>query len=81
MKNRCDSCNWFRQGNLAFSGKNLKKFRESRVWTLQQMSNAVGASSKTIQVIEKEDRIVGLNLRLALAALNHGIHPIESDLL
>jgi len=62
-----------------FTGKDLKQFRESRNWTLQQMSNALGASIKTIQVIEKEDRLVSLNLRLALAALKHGIHPIESS--
>jgi DNA-binding XRE family transcriptional regulator len=78
-KKRCSKCIWFRQGELAFSGKDLKKFRDSRGWTLRQMSDAVGTSLKTLQVIEKEDRIVGLNLRLALAALKHGLHPIEDD--
>ena len=64
---------------MAFTGKDLKQFRVNRGWTLRQMSDAVGTSLKTLQVIEKEDRAVGLQLRLALAALNNGIHPIEPD--
>lgn len=75
---KCRKCKWFRLGITVFTGKDLKEFRDSRGWTLRQMSDALGTSLKTIQVIEKEDKPVGLNLRLALAALKYGLHPIEN---
>ena len=61
-----------------FTGSDLRAFREARGWTLRQFSGATGVSVKTLQVIEKEDKPVPLQLRLALAALKAGIHPIES---
>ncbi|MEM9278366.1 MAG: helix-turn-helix transcriptional regulator [Pseudomonadota bacterium] len=60
-----------------FTGKDLKEFRESRGWSLRQFSTVVGVSVKTLQVIEKQDRDVPLQLRLALAAIKAGVHPIE----
>lgn len=62
-----------------FTGGDLKRFRDGRGWTLRQMSDAVGVSVKTIQVLEKDCKPIGLQLRLALASLRHGLHPIEKD--
>ena len=62
-----------------FTGKNLKEFREYRGWTLAQLSRTIGTSIKTLQVIEKQVKPVGINLRLALAALKHGLHPIDVE--
>lgn len=62
-----------------FTGKNQKEFREARGWTLRQFSEIVGVSVKTLQVVEKQDRPVPLQLRLALAAIKSGIHPIEEE--
>lgn len=61
-----------------FTGKHLREFRESRSWSLRQFSKIVGVSVKTLQVIEKEDKDVPLQLRLALSAIKEGIHPIEN---
>ena len=63
---------------LVFSGKDLKEFRDSRGWSLRQFSLVVGVSVKTLQVIEKENRMVPLQLRLAVAAVKAGIHPIDT---
>jgi DNA-binding transcriptional regulator YiaG len=60
-----------------FSGEDLKAFRESRGWSLRRFSAVVGVSVKTLQVMEKENKPVPLQLRLALSALKEGIHPIE----
>ncbi|MEM7216525.1 MAG: helix-turn-helix transcriptional regulator [Pseudomonadota bacterium] len=60
-----------------FTGKDLRSFRDSRGWSLRQFSTIVGVSVKTLQVIEKQDREVPLQLRLALAAIKAGVHPIE----
>lgn len=60
-----------------FTGGDLRKFREDRGWSLRQFSGVVGVSVKTIQVIEKQDREVPLQLRLALAAIKAGAHPVE----
>lgn len=60
-----------------YSGKDLREFRESRDWSLRRFSAVVGVSVKTLQVMEKEDKPIPLQLRLALAALKEGIHPIE----
>ena len=60
-----------------FTGKHLREFRESRSWSLRQFSKIVGVSVKTLQVMEKEDKPVPLQLRLALSAIKEGIHPIE----
>ncbi len=60
-----------------YSGKDLKEFRNSRGWSLRQFALIVGVSVKTLQVIEKEDKPVPLQLRLALAAVKSGLHPIE----
>ncbi len=62
---------------MLFTGADLRKFRESREWSLRQFSTVIGVSVKTIQVIEKEDKPVPLQMRLALAALKAGVHPIE----
>ena len=63
--------------NFVFSGKDLKAFRNDRGWSLRQFSLIVGVSVKTLQVIEKENKPVPLQLRLALAAVKSGIHPID----
>jgi len=60
-----------------YTGKNLREFRETRCWSLRQFSGVVGVSVKTLQVIEKQDRDVPLQLRLALSAVREGIHPID----
>lgn len=60
-----------------FTGKNLKEFREARGWPLRQFANVVGVSVKTLQVMEKQDKPVPLQLRLALAAIKEGIHPLD----
>jgi len=60
-----------------YTGSDLKNFRESRGWSLRQFAIIVGVSVKTLQVIEKQDKVVPLQLRLALAAIKSGIHPIE----
>lgn len=62
---------------IMFSGKDLKEFRDSREWSLRQFSVVVGVSVKTLQVIEKEDKPVPLQLRLALAAIKAGVYPID----
>ncbi len=62
---------------LVYMGKDLRKFRESRGWSLRQFSTIVGVSVKTLQVMEKENKPVPLQLRLALAAIKAGVHPIE----
>lgn len=62
-----------------FTGSDIKAFRELRGWSLRHFSCVVGVSVKTIQVLEKEDKPVSLQLRLALAAIKAGIHPIEVD--
>ena len=56
-----------------YSGKDLRQFREKRGWSLRQFSTVVGVSVKTLQVMEKEDKAVPLQLRLALAALKAGV--------
>ena len=63
--------------NTLFTGHDLKAFRESRGWSLRQFATVVGVSVKTLQVMEKEDRPIPLQLRLALAAIKAGVHPIE----
>jgi len=60
-----------------FKGSDLRQFREERGWSLRHFSNVIGVSVKTIQVIEKQDRDVPLQLRLALTAIKSGAHPIE----
>lgn len=60
-----------------FKGSDLRQFREERGWSLRQFSNVVGVSVKTLQVIEKQDKDVPLQLRLALTAIKAGAHPIE----
>ena len=60
-----------------FTGSDLKEFRESRDWSLRHFSTVVGVSVKTLQVIEKENKPVPLQLRLALAAIKAGVHPID----
>ncbi|MEO0910808.1 MAG: helix-turn-helix transcriptional regulator [Pseudomonadota bacterium] len=62
-----------------FTGSDLRKFRESREWSLRQFSTVIGVSVKTIQVIEKENKPVPLQMRLALAAIKAGVHPIEPN--
>jgi len=62
-----------------FTGKNMREFRESRSWSLRQFSTVVGVSVKTLQVIEKQNRDVPLQLRLALSAVKEGIHPIDDE--
>jgi len=62
-----------------YSGKDLREFRDSRGWSLRQFALVVGVSVKTLQVIEKEDKPVPLQLRLALAAIKAGIHPIDDE--
>ena len=64
---------------MLFTGSDLRKFRESREWSLRQFSTVIGVSVKTIQVIEKEDKPVPLQMRLALAAIKAGVHPIEPN--
>ena len=61
-----------------FTGQDLKDFRESRGWSLRHFATVVGVSVKTLQVIEKQNREVPLQLRLALAAIKAGVHPIEN---
>jgi len=65
------------QGTSMFTGQNLREFRETRSWSLRHFSKVVGVSVKTLQVIEKEDKVVPLQLRLALSAIKEGVHPIE----
>lgn len=60
-----------------YTGNDLKAFRESRGWSLRRFAEIVGVSVKTLQVMEKEDKPVPLQLRLALSAIRDGIHPIE----
>ena len=60
-----------------YTGKDMLAFREGRGWSLRQFSKVVGVSVKTLQVMEKENRPVPLQLRLALAAIKAGVHPIE----
>ncbi len=60
-----------------YCGQDLKAFRESRKWSLRQFSTVVGVSVKTLQVMEKQNKDVPLQLRLALAAIEAGVHPIE----
>ena len=73
-----DVFNWPNKGLIfVFHGKDLKEFRDSRGWSLRQFSVIVGVSVKTLQVIEKENKAVPLQLRLALAAVKAGIHPID----
>ncbi|MEM7069109.1 MAG: helix-turn-helix transcriptional regulator [Pseudomonadota bacterium] len=61
-----------------YSGSDMRDFREMRGWSLRQFSTIVGVSVKTLQVLEKEDKPVPLQLRLALAAVKAGVHPIDS---
>lgn len=63
--------------NSLYTGKDLRAFRESREWSLRRFSKLTGVSVKTLQVMEKEDKPVPLQLRLAIAAIKEGIHPIE----
>lgn len=63
-----------------YSGHDLKTFREARGWSLRRFSTVVGVSVKTLQVMEKEDKPIPLQLRLALAAIKEGIHPIDQEL-
>ena len=60
-----------------YSGDNLREFREERGWSLRKFSKIVGVSVKTLQVMEKQNKPVPLQLRLALAAIKSGVHPIE----
>ncbi len=60
-----------------YSGHDLRAFRESRAWSLRQFSSIVGVSVKTLQVMEKQNKEVPLQLRLALAAIKAGVHPID----
>jgi len=60
-----------------YTGQDLKEFRESRGWSLRQFSKVTGVSVKTLQVMEKENKVIPLQLRLALAAIKEGLHPIE----
>ena len=60
-----------------YTGNDLKAFRESREWSLRRFSTIVGVSVKTLQVMEKENKPIPLQLRLALSAIKEGIHPIE----
>ena len=64
-------------GYVLYSGKDLREFRNDRGWSLRQFSLVVGVSVKTLQVLEKEDKPIPLQLRLALAAIKAGIHPID----
>lgn len=63
--------------NSLYTGKDLRAFRESREWSLRRFSTIIGVSVKTLQVMEKEDKPVPLQLRLAIAAIKEGLHPIE----
>lgn len=60
-----------------YTGNDLKDFREAREWSLRRFSTIVGVSVKTLQVMEKENKPIPLQLRLALSAIKEGIHPIE----
>lgn len=60
-----------------YTGNDLKAFREAREWSLRRFSTIVGVSVKTLQVMEKENKPIPLQLRLALSAIKEGIHPIE----
>ena len=61
-----------------YTGIDMRAFREQRGWSLRQFSTIVGVSVKTLQVIEKEGKPVPLQLRLALAAIKAGVHPIDN---
>jgi len=61
-----------------FTGTDMREFREQRGWSLRQFAPIVGVSVKTLQVLEKEDKPVPLQLRLALAAIKAGVHPIDT---
>lgn len=60
-----------------YTGNDLKAFREAREWSLRRFSTILGVSVKTLQVMEKENKPIPLQLRLALSAIKEGIHPIE----
>jgi len=60
-----------------YTGNDLREFRESRGWSLRRFSTITGVSVKTLQVMEKENKVIPLQLRLALAAIKEGLHPIE----
>lgn len=62
-----------------YSGEDLRSLRELRGCSLRQLSLIVGVSVKTLQVIEKQNKPVPLQLRLALAAIVANVSPIEPN--